>query len=168
MPLKTTVLVMTLSCILATQVHATSCKLDNIPVIPLKPGQYETFHARAKSVELRFHSDSNTPDVDVFPEPPLQVLQLASNAQCEIEGGIWVRKDVFLSQDEQILVTHEYSGSNDYLMFYKTASCAKLHELDVSEAKWQIAGNIIRVQESGKSPRKYELDASCKPLPGKK
>ncbi|BBB64071.1 hypothetical protein UNDKW_5798 [Undibacterium sp. KW1] len=169
MSLNITTFVMTLSCILATQVHAASCRLENIPVTPLKPGQYETFHAKAKSLELRFHSDANDPEVDAFPEPPLQVLQLASNTQCEVDGGIWVRKDIYLTQDEQVLVTHEYSGSNDFLMFYKTADCTKLHELDVTASRWKIAGNTISVQsmekqKKGQQTKQYVLDASCKPV----
>ncbi|MBC3911186.1 hypothetical protein [Undibacterium umbellatum] len=166
--IKTTSLVMTLSCILATQVHAASCKLESIPVTPLKPGQYETFHAKAKSVELRFHSDANNPEVDAFPEPPLQVLHSANQSQCGINSGIWVRKDVYLSQDEQVLVTHEFSGSNDFLMFYKTGDCSKLHELNVSASRWKITGNTISVQSmegtmKNRRSRHYVLDASCIP-----
>ncbi|WP_186945931.1 hypothetical protein [Undibacterium hunanense] len=168
MSLKPAILLATLLCMLATQAQAAACKLEHIPVTPLKPGSYDTFHALAKSVELRFHSDTNDPEVDAFPEPPLQVLHNATHQQCEINSGIWVRKDVYLSQDEQVLVTHEYSGSNDFLMFYKTADCSKLHELDVSISKWQITGNIIHVKENGKKSRKYELDVSCKPLAAKK
>ncbi|MFZ3000964.1 MAG: hypothetical protein WA071_11620 [Undibacterium umbellatum] len=167
--IKTTSLVMTLSCTLATQVHAASCKLESIPVTPLKPGQYETFHAKAKSVELRFRSDTNDPDVDAFPEPPLQVLHSANQSQCEINNGIWVRKDVYLSQDEQVLVTHEFSGSNDFLMFYKTGDCSKLHELNVSASRWKITGTTISVQSmekqmKGQQTKQYMLDKSCKPV----
>ncbi|MFZ6731369.1 hypothetical protein ACO0LG_05580 [Undibacterium sp. Ji42W] len=169
MSLTSTAVVITLNCILATQVDAASCKLENIPVTPLNPGQYEIFHAKAKSVELRFNSDANDPEVDVFPEPSLQVLQLASNTQCEINSGIWVRKDIYLSRDEQVLVTHEYSGSNDFLMFYKTAGCSKLHALDVSASRWKITGNTISVesmekQKKGQQAKQYVLDASCKPV----
>lgn len=169
MPSKSTALVTALLCIVATQANAASCKLQHIPVTPLKAGQYDVFHAQARSLELRFRSDANDPDVDAFPEPPLQVLQNASHSQCEINSGIWVRKDVYLSQDEQVLVTHEYSGSNDYLMFYRTADCSKLHELDVSVSHWKINGNMIRVQsmegtKKNRQPRQYALDANCKPV----
>ncbi|MFZ6777152.1 hypothetical protein ACO0LD_10040 [Undibacterium sp. Ji83W] len=165
---KTTLFAM-LTCLLTTQVHAAGCQLHKLAVIPLTPGQYEIFHAKSKSVELRFHSESNDPEVDAFPEPPLQVLQLATNTQCEINSGIWVRKDVYLSQDEKVLVTHEYSGSNDFLMFYNTGSCAKLHELDVSASWWNISGDTIRIQnmeQAKKTPaaKQYMLDASCQPV----
>ena len=165
---KTTLFAM-LTCLLTTQVHAAGCQLHKLAVNPLTPGQYETFHAKSKSVELRFHSEANDPAVDAFPEPPLQVLQLAKNTRCEINGGIWVRKDVYLSQGEQVLVTHEYSGSNDFLMFYNTASCTKLHELDVSPSRLKITGDTIRVQNMEQTRRaqaakQYTLDASCKPV----
>ncbi len=120
-------------------------------------------------MELRFHSEANDAEVDAFPEPPLQVLQLATNTRCEINSGIWVRKDVYLSRDEQVLLTHEYSGSNDFLMLYNTATCVKLHELDVSASRWNISGNTIRVQnmeepKKSHTAKQYMLDASCKPV----
>ena len=120
-------------------------------------------------MELRFHSEANDAEVDAFPEPPLQVLQLATNTRCEINSGIWVRKDVYLSRDEQVLLTHEYSGSNDFLMFYNTASCTKLHELDISASRWKITGDTIRVQnmeepKKSQAAKQYMLDASCKPV----
>ncbi|MFZ6871742.1 hypothetical protein ACO0LF_06670 [Undibacterium sp. Di27W] len=166
MHLRIISLVFAVQCSILAPVQAANCQLQNLAVTPLQPGHYEVFHATGKSVELRFNSVSNDAHVDAFPEPPLQILQRASNTQCEINAGIWVRKDVYLSRDEQLLLTHEYSGSNDFLVFYSTRDCSKLHELDVSVSTWKISGNLIRTEkQDGKrrSRQDYALNASCLP-----
>ncbi|MFZ6654850.1 hypothetical protein [Undibacterium sp. TJN19] len=149
--------------------HAASCSLKNLLVKPVTPGKKDVFHGETSGVEIRFTSLADDAEVDVFPEPPLLITQKQTNRQCEINGGIWVRKDVYLSQNEQVLVTHEYSGSNDFLMFYKTSDCSKIQEIDISYAKWKIHGTTINVlpETDGKKPGKpktriYQLDAACK------
>ncbi|MFZ6741958.1 hypothetical protein ACO0LC_01855 [Undibacterium sp. JH2W] len=159
-------LLFALQCSILAPVHAASCQLQNIAVTPLQPGHYEVFRAVGKSVELRFNSVSNDAQVDAFPEPPLKILQRASNTQCEINAGIWVRKDVYLSSNEQVLLTHEYSGSNDFLVFYNTTDCSKLHELDVSGSTWKIRGKLIRTETQDGIRHKrqdYVLNAKCLP-----
>ena len=149
--------------------HAASCVLKNLPIRLVNPQKKDIFHGETSNLEIRFTSVADDADVDVFPEPPLLITQKQSNSQCNINGGIWVRKDVYLSQDEQVLVTLEYSGSNDFLMFYKTSDCSKIQEIDISYAKWKIRDATITVmpeiegKKSGKSKaRIYQLDAACK------
>ena len=149
-----------------TNVQAATCQLQNLKVGPLLAGKFDVFQAKSKHLDLRFSSASDSAEVDAFPEPPLTVIHHETGKQCQIDGGIWVRKDVFVSLDEQVLMTHEYSGANDFLVFYNTGDCSKLHELDVSASKWQIKGSTIHIQQQDGKTRtrqEYPLNAHCLP-----
>ncbi len=156
--------------------HADSCRFENIEVKPMLAGKYDVFQAKTRHLDIRCSSTANDAHVDAFPEPPLQIINsktstdTSTNTQCAINGGIWVRKDVFVSQDEHILITHEYSGSNDFLMFYKTDDCSKVQEIDVSYAHWKIRANTLRVEPvktdgKNKAAQNYRFDAACKATP---
>jgi hypothetical protein len=120
---------------------AAACEgaLAQVQIDPVEPGRTDVFTGKGRTVEIRFTSDTGQADPDVFPEPPLVVRNLASGAECKINGGIWVRRSVWLTADERGVVVEEYSGSNDRLAVYDTASCKELSALDVSEARWQVA-----------------------------
>lgn len=162
-----------LSFLFLSPVYAGNCILENLPIKPLVQGKYDAFQGKTAHLDLRFSNDANTGDVDAFPEPPLQVFHTDTKTQCDINGGIWVRKDIFVSQGEQMLVTHEYSGSNDYLVFYRTADCSKVQEIDVSYAHWKIHKQALHVQPvksngKKKAMQNYTLDAFCKAVPAGK
>jgi len=82
-----------------------------------------------------------------------------------------VRQSVYLSADENTLLVQEFSGSNDSLVLYDTATCKKRSGIDVSGARWKVSGNRIAVgrQCSGedmktcRSLNEFALDKFCKP-----
>ena len=150
---------------------ACDCTLVHVPVDPLEPTRKDIFLGKGKTVELRFHNENMDREVDVFPEPPLTVFRPASGQTCEIEGGVWVRRSVYLSTDDNTLLVQEFSGSNDSLVLYDTASCNKRSTIDVSGARWKLSGSRITVgrQCSGedlktcRSVTEFVLDKFCKP-----
>lgn len=119
---------------------AAACEgaLAQVQIDPIEAGRTDVFTGKGRTVELNFNSDTGQADPDVFPEPPLIVRNIASGAECRITGGIWVRRSVWLTADERGVVVEEYSGSNDRLAVYDTATCKQLSALDVSDARWQV------------------------------
>jgi len=151
------------------------CALTQVPINPIEPARNDIFVGKAATLELRFRNESARQGVDVFPEPPLTVHHSASGESCDIDGGIWVRRSVYLSADEKILLVQEFSGSNDQLVFYDTTTCKKRSEIDVSGARWKIANNQISIgrQCSGedittcRSIKQLGLDKFCNPIKNK-
>ena len=152
---------------------ACDCALQRVPVEPIASGRHDIYVGKASTLELRFHNDSAKAEVDVFPEPPLTIGHPATGATCDIDGGIWVRQAVYLSRDEKTLLVQEYSGSNDQLVMYDTATCRKTGEIDVSGARWKITADRISIgrQCSGddigtcQQVKQVSLDHTCKPVP---
>ncbi|MEW5757786.1 MAG: hypothetical protein AB1810_15970 [Pseudomonadota bacterium] len=141
----------------------------HIQIDPIQPSRLDVFVGKGNTIALEFHNENPNPAVDVFPEPPLTVRHIPSGHSCEIDGGVWVRRSVYLSADEATLLVQEYSGSNDHLVFYRTRSCKKIHEIEVSGALWKISGNELAIghQCSGeeiktcKSQQRLAIDAIC-------
>lgn len=85
------------------------------------------------SVMLVIVKDESTSSPgDIFPEPPLTVQNIKLRKKCQIDGGIWVNGQMYLSQDEKTLVLFSYAGSSGYLDFYKTGNCRQFAHIDVS------------------------------------
>lgn len=144
---------------------ARECALTALPINPIAADRSDFFVGISGKLELRFVNDKTAGEVTVFPEPPLLITNLASKANCAIDGGVWVRKSVFVSQDNKVLVTQEFSGSNDFLIFYNTETCQKLYEIDVSNSNWSIHGGDINVSKAGKpKPTHFHLNAACLPV----
>lgn len=151
---------------------ACDCTLTHIPINPIEPTRNNIFVGKAATLELQFHNESTKQVVDVFPEPPLTIRHSASGTSCDINGGTWVRQSVYLSTDEKILVVQEFSGSNDQLVFYETATCKKRSEVDISGARWMIASNQISIGRqcsrdditSCGSIKQLDLDRRCSPM----
>ena len=120
--------------------HAGACSLAPLSIGPIAPGRINTFVGKTNGIEVRFINERTEGNIDVFPEPPLTIQNNTTNTTCTIDGGVWVRKSVFVSTDGAVLVTQEYSGSNDFLNFYDTHNCEKLHTIDVSNSAWEIHG----------------------------
>lgn len=108
------------------------CKLIPIRVYPVSPEPADTFADQAGFIEVQFTNDTTVVSPDAFPESPLAVKNHQSNTTCSIDGGVWVRAFLFASSDNQILITREYSGSNEFIDFYDTQTCEKISELDLS------------------------------------
>lgn len=148
------------------------CRLERVPVVEAPGDPSGEYLAKRGSIEIVFRDFGSQHPVEVFPEPPLIVRDLGTGRECRIEeGGIWVRDAVFLSADGSTLVVKEYSGSNDWLAFYGTADCGKKAEIDLSAARWEIAGDRVRVGrdcsgehfDSCRSVGIHVLDERCVP-----
>ena len=140
---------------------------DRSAIEPAAAEPTDTYVGKTASLELRFHNDKTSGAVEVFPEPPLVVKHLPTQRECRIDdGGIWVRQHVYASTQGQVLVTHEYSGSNDQLVFYDTRTCAKLASIDVSNKTWAVDGGavLLTTPNAARKPLRVGLDAACLPV----
>ena len=127
------------------QEAAPGCALHNLSIDPVSSDRRDLFVGTGRFVRVEFHNQSTSDSVRVFPEPPLVVRRLDKDASCSIDGGVWQRSSVFLSQDEKVLVVLEFSGSSNRLLAYDTANCAQTGSLDVSGKHWRIEGSEIRL-----------------------
>lgn len=152
--------------------HAAECALKRVQIHQIAPERRDVFVGKGERVQLEFNNFSNAAEIEVFPDPPLVVRRLSQKGgACKISGGIWTRKDVFLSKDELTLLVREYSGSNDSLVFYDTRSCKRHDEIDVSNARWSVSGRKVVVGtqcqdemlESCRSLRRQTLNGACLP-----
>ncbi|MDD1622148.1 MAG: hypothetical protein LUQ11_11770, partial [Methylococcaceae bacterium] len=118
--------------------NAETCTLNALAINPIAPGQNDIFIGKSNLIELQFKNEKTEGIVEVFPEPPLTIKNQKLKTSCSIDGGIWVRKSVFISNNDSVIVTQEYSGSNDFLIFYNTENCKKIAEIDVSNSSFEI------------------------------
>lgn len=145
------------------------CTFTRVQVDPVEPSRMDLFIGKGNSIELQFRNEKTDPNVTVFPEPPLIVRHQLSDQRCEIDGGVWVRQAVYLSNNEETLLVQEFSGSNDQLVFYRTKTCEKFHEIDVSGSRWTVSGNKLSIGRrcSGediktcKSQKRLQLEKYC-------
>lgn len=145
-----------------------ACALQPVAIEPAAAEPTDIYIGRTSMLEVRFHNDKTIGPVDVFPEPPMTVQRPSSPASCRVnDGGIWVRRHVFASTDGSMLVTHEYSGSNDELAFYDTRTCGKRASVDLSITTWRMEGDTLRMtrQAPDKAAMQVTLDAHCLPRP---
>jgi Tse1 toxin immunity protein Tsi1 len=146
------------------------CFLTQLPINPITSARKDIFVGKGKIIEVRFRNENTSQMVEVFPEPPLTVRNQLSGRSCDIDGGVWVRQAVYLDADEKTLLVQEFSGSNDFLVFYDTTTCQKQSEIDVSGARWKISNNQISIgrqcsdedMQSCRSVTKFVLDNFCK------
>lgn len=148
-----------LACLLAPPTAGAQCQLQAVAIMPVAAEHDPLYLGRSGEIELRFINEKKQGAVEVFPEPPLTVVQ--QGMQCDINGGIWRRDAVWLGAQGKTLVTVEYSGSNQQFMFYHAASCRVIGTLDVSNAKWEIGAGVIKLIPTVGKPRTVRLDASC-------
>ncbi len=83
--------------------------------------------------------------METFPESNLKILRSGGAPVCEVAGGIWVRGAVYASMDERVLVAKHFSGSNEFLGFYDTRTCAVRAQIDVSSRAWRFEAGGLRV-----------------------
>ncbi|GAB2904568.1 type IV secretion system immunity protein Tsi1 [Uliginosibacterium flavum] len=141
------------------------CAITNIPVDPAPPGQFASYAGHGHAIDILLQSARPDREVDVFPEPPLILRRKDTQKSCEIDGGIWTRKDFYLDASERTLITVEFSGSSDSLNFYDTASCKRLASLDISGYAWAIGKNALTLTaKQGKAKtRSRRVNSFCIP-----
>ena len=147
------------------QAPGKACELAHITIQPETAENGEMYSGQLQGVRVSFHNYRTTGAVTVFPEPPLVVTNLKDGRHCEADGGVWARDGVYVSTNGKMLVTAEFSGSYEGLVFRDARTCAKLHELDVSDAQWSIQGSRITWQSASGSKKTVSLDAKCRPHP---
>lgn len=147
------------------------CMLQHVAINPVSPGRTDVFVGRTDTLELRFRNERDDPAVEVFPEPPLLVKHLKSGAQCAIDGGIWVRRSVYLDIQDRVLLTEEYSGANAFVKLYDPATCRRTAVIDIAHSTWTVDGATVKLSAASSAaraghaagaPRVFHLDARCR------
>ncbi len=142
--------------------------LEHIAIEPIAPDRNDVYVGASELIEVQFSNFKTDGPVEAFPEPPLIVHDRRSKTSCSIDRGVWSRKSVFISHDGSVLVTHEFSGSNDALNFYDTKTCSRRRSLDVSNATWVIDGAAIQITRTSTAGKHggmsvVRLDERCLP-----
>ena len=147
---------------------ANACTFINLPINPISPEKIDTFLGESEVIDIKFNNEKTEGKIEVFPDSPLIVTNKKTNSTCSIDGGVWVRKDVYVSDDNTVIMAHEFSGSNDFLSFYATQSCKKIGEIDISNSMWTVEKLRISVSKQGATngkkpikPRIYSLSKYC-------
>ena len=158
-----------------TIVNAGTCTLSILPINPIAPERTDIFIGESKLIEVQFRNEKTEGNVEVFPESPFIVKNHKLNTTCFIDGGVWVRKSVFVSNNDSVVVTQEFSGSNDSLNFYDVRTCKKINEIDVSNSTWVIRESEISISRQDAMNKKrgerlstYQLNESCNPVKSNK
>jgi hypothetical protein len=146
------------------------CRFEHLAIQPLVADKLDVLTGSAQQVEVCFFNAKEAGEIEVFPEALLTIRDLRSGKQCAVDGGVWVRKDVYLGAQGKTLLTHEYSGSNAFLMFYDTATCRKLSEVDVSTKKWTLVftqkGSALRTVDAAypATTKSIPFNSRCLPM----
>lgn len=151
---------------LSFSTSASTCSFSKMEINPITPENNNIFSGKSDFVEIRFNSEKDDANVSVFPEPPLTIINKRLGTECNIAGGTWVRGSVFISNDTSMLATQEFSGSNDSLIFYSTATCKKITTIDISNSSWELNGSkltTIRKKSQKTATTAYVIDSNCKP-----
>jgi len=144
MKLKLSLIILGLSC--AFSLFSQQPVFSKLEINPNLNKFNKEFIGVGQRISVIFQNDSEGAEhtIEVFPEPPVIVRNHQTNTSCQIdEGGIWVRKHVYLSDDEYYLLFNEYSGSSEAFISYDTRTCEKLKRMDVSGLDWTIEGNQV-------------------------
>lgn len=157
--------------IISTMILASSagaCTFTHLPIDPISAEKIDTFRGSSEIIDVSFSNEKTEGKVEVFPDSPLMITNKKTYHICRIDGGVWVRKDVYVSDDNLVVLAHEFSGSNDFLNFYNTRSCKKIGQIDISNSKWNLEkSNIVVIRQSatnGKKSKKrrvYPLSKYC-------
>jgi hypothetical protein len=147
---------------------ANACTFINLPITPLSPEKIDTFLGITEIIDVRFNNEKTEGNIEVFPDSPLIITNRKTNSACSIDGGVWVRKDIYVSDDSTVILAHEFSGSNDFLTFYDARDCKKIGEIDISNSVWRVGKLNISVtnQKAANNkkvlkPRMYSLTKYC-------
>lgn len=152
---------------------ANACSFVNLPINPISHERVDLFQGKSEMIEVKFHNGKTEGNIEVFPDSPLTVMNTKTKSNCSIDGGVWVRKDIYISENNMVIMAHEFSGSNDYLNFYDTRGCKKIGEIDISNSDWKLEKLNISVSDKEDArnskkpikPRIYPLKKYCTDLP---
>lgn len=122
-----------------------TCTFQRLEILPTDPVNFERFSGRGHRVFIEFKADFGR-ETDVFPEPPT-VVNRSTNKSCNVEeGGIWLRRQVYITPDESRLLSNQYSGSWEALVVYDTNTCARLGEMRLNRRLVSIDRNTVSVE----------------------
>ena len=144
------------------------CRFLPVAVEPAAPGEFALYRGVLGSLSLEFRNEKRDGEVSVFPESPLVLRDVQTGKRCEIDGGVWVRNAVYLSDDARVLMLQEFSGSSDQLVFHRTTDCRRMAALDISGAQWSLRDDGLQLQRpaaAGRPARSqfYRFNARCLP-----
>ncbi|UUY08174.1 hypothetical protein LRS11_20620 [Pseudomonas sp. J452] len=126
---------------LAAPLALADCAYQPLAIEP-RGAEYAALYGGAgERVQVEFHNFKREGEVDSFPEPPMVLRQ--GPASCSVEGGIWLRRAVFLDRREQRLLVQSFSGSSSELLVYDTRTCTELARLELPEASWALEGDSL-------------------------
>jgi hypothetical protein len=111
--------------------------------LAIEPETSALYVGAGERVRVEFDNYRLDGEVDSFPEPPLRISQ--NGVSCKVDGGIWLRKGVYLDVAERHLLVQSFSGSGGELTVYDTASCAELARIELPEASWAVQGEQLLV-----------------------
>lgn len=140
---------------------AVDCGWQTVPIAPVGPRE---FAGRVGTTEIRLQSEREGTQVESFPDSALHIGRPAG--VCAADGGVWQRRGVFVSADDRTVAAIESSGSNDSLVFFDTANCRRVGEIDVSNARWRFVDRGVEITPAAGttgSTRTHTLDADCRP-----
>ena len=133
------------------------CELRRLSLVSTDPLRNEIYAGMSGDIEVQFRNENAPTAADVFPEPRVTIKNRATGKSCDItDGGIWTGHSVYWDAGGRVLVLHEYSGSNDSLVFFNPTSCERLAQIDVSNNDWEILRDRIRVGR-----QQFVLDSRC-------
>lgn len=143
---------------------AKACTFINVAINPQTPEITNSYVGGNESIEIKFNNEITEGNIEVFPDSALAVSHKKQNLACLIEGGVWVRKDVYVSDDNMTILAHEFSGSYDALNFYDASNCKKIGEIDISDATWKLDGANLYVSRYQTASRQKSTRTRIFPL----
>jgi len=121
------------------------CSFQRLEILPTDRIDFARFVGRGNKILIDFKADFGK-ETDVFPDPP-SIVNRSTNKSCNIEeGGIWLRRHVYVTADESRLLSSQYSGSWEALVVYDTGTCARLGEMKLNRRLLGIDSNTVSVE----------------------
>lgn len=130
---------------LSAQAAGASCGYTALDVKAPDAARISPYVGQGQRIEVQFDNESTDAQIETFPESNLKIRRRDSKAVCEVDGGIWVRSAVYASRSERVLAAKHFSGSNEFLGFYDTRTCAVKTQIDVSGRAWRLEAGGLRV-----------------------
>ena len=146
---------------------ASTCSFTKIDINAADTHKNDIFSGSSGHIEIRLNSEMNDSLVELFPEPPLTIINKKTQTQCNINGGVWVRNSVFVSSNRSTLATYEFSGSSGSLNFYDTTTCKMIATVDTSDYTWELTSSNLKMVRMGSKTKEkinYKINSACKPV----
>ncbi|QQR75879.1 MAG: hypothetical protein IPJ17_10020 [Holophagales bacterium] len=134
------------------------CGLRRLPIEPRDPGSRAWYVSPGRTLRLEHWSFNEVQDPDRFTDGPIRVIH-ADGRHCEIDSDNYTA-ELRLSADEHTLVVVEFSGSNEWVRLYDTASCRRRSELPVGE---QLVFDGDTLRDAGSCEMRDARVGTCRP-----